>query len=82
MILKLFLIMVLLFCLSLIQPTSANNEITINLSVNVIEPMDESKITGEVIYESDSEINKHKITYIIIATFLLLLIILIWKKVF
>jgi len=74
--------MVLLFCLSLIQPTSANNEITINLSVNVIEPMDESKITGEVIYESDSEINKHKITYIIIATFLLLLIILIWKKVF
>ncbi|NQU98122.1 hypothetical protein HQ533_01530 [Candidatus Woesearchaeota archaeon] len=65
------------FLVSTLQ-VSANNEIEINVTVNVLQEGLEG--VGYLIYESKNEINKRMLPIFIGAVFALLLIIFVLKK--
>ncbi|MFH1770429.1 MAG: hypothetical protein ABH828_02630 [archaeon] len=75
------LIMLWLFYLITVVPQSvAFEEITINLTVSIVEENAAEPFIGNVIYESESEINKKTLPFFIAGVFFIFLVILIWKK--
>lgn len=73
-------LLILFFYLIVIPESIAFNEITISLTVSIIEEDSDKNWIGNVIYESKSEINKKKIPFFIAGVFFVFLVILIWKK--
>lgn len=73
-------ILILFFYLIVIPGSIAFDEITINLTVSIIEEDSDKNWIGNVIYESKSEINKKTIPFFIAGVFFIFLVILIWKK--
>ena len=74
------ILLLLLFCLIIMPQSIAFEEITINLTVSIVEKGDNDIFIGNVIYESESEINKKKLPFFIAGVFFIFLVILIWKK--